>query len=290
MTTNYRLTTKSLSFAVGCEGKGELIFVLGPSTGSGRDEQEFLAQHTFIKDVVHSLSANIGQNRIHVGYVYVSENHRQQFGLTGFKGFKEVDAALGKLLLWSMTTRPSSVLGDENRLDMYSNNRFAWIMTKDWDNEVCKCKLLVWCLTLRHCICRLQIILLEIKIKSELKLMISTIANLLTLWVAIVGRPLQHNLLKFIATQKDVCPLDKLTATQINASFTIAQSAVPQENDLQIAIMKVLVYKSKSTFDDHHLQTFNFYILYSIEKASWPNSVWFTFVTTNWLNIPPLQP
>jgi hypothetical protein len=88
-----------LSFTAGCEGKGELIFILGPSTGSGRDEQEFLAQHNFIKDVVHSLSTNIGQNRIHVGYVYITENHCQQFGLTGFKGFREVEAAIGRPLL-----------------------------------------------------------------------------------------------------------------------------------------------------------------------------------------------
>jgi len=89
----YKLYLLSYLLTLGCAGKGELVFVV--DTADHNDQHTFTAGLALIKDVIQLIADCILPESLRLGFVYDTQNDRQQFGLIAFQNADNAIAAIG---------------------------------------------------------------------------------------------------------------------------------------------------------------------------------------------------
>jgi len=86
-----------VSACLGCEGKGELVFVI--DTANHNDQQSFISSQNFIKDIIRRIANCILPDAVRLGFIYRTESDDQQFGLVGFQNADDAVTAIGEVII-----------------------------------------------------------------------------------------------------------------------------------------------------------------------------------------------
>jgi len=80
----------------GCEGKGELVFVI--DTANHNDQHSFTVSQNVVKCILRRISHCVLPDSVRIGVIYCTQHDLQLFGLIGFQNAKDAAIAVGKCL------------------------------------------------------------------------------------------------------------------------------------------------------------------------------------------------